>query len=123
MARKKSEEDITWDKIFSTISYEIDLPAKYIKDAVIKTKTGKRIKLTGKEFASVMEQERMVDPQEAIIESARVRIDFEKIKDDVNKFALSSLKKSGNRYRKNKHQLAAQASFAKKSDDNQQTPV
>ena len=115
MARKKSPEDLVWDQIFSSIMFEIEPPAKYIKDAVVKTKTGKRIKLTGQEFASVMEQERMVDPDQAIIESCRVTLDFEKIKEDINKFALGSLKKSSSRYKKSKSQTTMQTKLKPKT--------
>jgi hypothetical protein len=115
MARKKSPEDLVWDQIFSSIVFEIEPPAKYIKDAVVRTKTGKRIKLTGQEFASVMEQERMVDPDQAIIESCRVTLDFEKIKEDINKFALGSLKKSSSRYKKSKNQSVIQTKLKPKT--------
>jgi hypothetical protein len=114
MPRKKSPEDLVWDKIFSSISYEIEPPAKYIKDAVIRTKTGKRIKLTGPEFVTVIEQERMMDPEQAIIESCRVTLDFEKIKEDINKFALGSLKKSSSRYKKSKSQTIVQSKLKPK---------
>ena len=118
MARKKSPEDLVWDRIFSSINFEVEPPAKYIKDAVIKTKTGKRIKLTGQEFVTVIEQERLMDPDHAIIESCRVTLDFEKIKEDINKFALGSLKKSSSRYKKSKNQTVIQAKLKpKKTSD------
>lgn len=106
MARKKSAEDLEWDKIFSTIVFEMEPPAKYIKNAIVQTKYGKKIKLNGKEFENAMMHERFVDPEDAIIESCKVNIDFELLKDDINKFALNVLKKSERRYKKSKTQLS-----------------
>ena len=38
-----------------------------------------------------------------------MKIDFEKIKEDVNKFAIGAIKKSCRRYRKSRQQLSTQA--------------
>ena len=96
MAKKKTQDDLTWEQIFSSISFEIEPPVKYIKDVLIRTKTGRRIRLTGREFVAVMEQERQMDPEHAMIQSCRVTLDFEKIKGDIDRFAVGLLKKSTN---------------------------
>jgi hypothetical protein len=104
MARRKSPEDQEWDYIFNNIILETEPEPKYIKQAVIHTRTGQKYKLSGTEFANIMEHERSLDPQEAVIESCKLTLDFQKIKDDVNKFALRSFQKSSKRYAKSKRQ-------------------
>jgi hypothetical protein len=100
MARRKSPEDVEWDNIFNNLSFDTEPHHKYIKQAVIKTKTGKRFKLNGLEFSSIMEQERNMDPADAMVESCKVTLDFQKIKTDVTRFAVQSLAKSARRHRK-----------------------
>ena len=104
MARKKSPEDLEWEHIFSAISFDAEPDPKYIKEATVRTKTGKRFKLTGYEFANVMEQERNMDPDHAIVASCKVVLDFEKLKTDINKFALGALKRAGQKHSKSSRQ-------------------
>lgn len=120
MARRKSPEDVEWETIFNNLSFDAEPHHKYIKQAVIKTKTGKRFKLNGLEFSSIMEQERSMDPADAMVESCKVTLDFQKIKTDVTKFALQSLAKSARRHRKS----SAQNKFARalKTLQNSRTP-
>lgn len=106
MTYNKTNDDHAWDHIFSTISFDFDPPAKYIKAAVIQTKTGKKVKLTAQEYMSVMEQERQIDPKHAIVKSCRVTLDFEKLKTDIDRFALAAVKKAGARFRKSRSQIA-----------------
>ena len=113
MAKKKTQDDLTWEQIFSSISFEIEPPVKYIKDVLIRTKTGRRIRLTGREFVAVMEQERQMDPEHAMIQSCRVTLDFEKIKGDIDRFAVGLLKKSSSRYKKSRAQTALAAQLKK----------
>jgi hypothetical protein len=105
MAKKKTPEDLTWEHIFNSVSFDFDPPVKYIKDVLVQTKGGKKIRLSGREFVAVMEQERQLDPEHAIIESCRVNLDFERLKIDIEKFASALLKKSSGKYRKSRSQL------------------
>jgi len=109
MAKKKTAEDLEWEAIFNSISFDTEPPAKYIKDAVVRTRYGKRIKLSGKEFVSVMEQERMMDPEDALIESCKVSLDFDRLKQDITRFANSVLKKASSRYKKSRAQTSQAA--------------
>ena len=104
MARRKTPEDLEWEQIFSAIQFDSEPDPKYIKEAVIRTKTGKRFKLNGTEFSSVMEQERSMDPEHAIVESCKITLDFQKIKNDVTKFAVNSLSRSARRFAKSSKQ-------------------
>jgi hypothetical protein len=104
MARKKSPEDLEWEHIFSALEFDQEPHPKYIKQAVIRTKTGKRFRLNGEEFITVMEQERNMHPDHAVVESCKITLDYEKIRTDVNKFAVSSLNKVSRLHPKSKIQ-------------------
>ncbi len=109
MARKKTPEDLEWEAIFSSISYHFEPHPKYIKNAVVHTKFGKRLRLSGKDFVEVMEQERMMDPEETFIESCKVTLDFDKLKEDISRYASSVLKKASSRYQKSRKQTQSAA--------------
>lgn len=113
MARRKTPEDLEWEQIFSAIQFDSEPDPKYIKEAVIRTKTGKRFKLNGVEFSSVMEQERSMDPEHAIVESCKITLDFQKIKQDVTKFAVGSLDKSAKRFAKSSRQRTQSRAMSK----------
>lgn len=104
MARKKTTEDLEWETIFNSINYHLEPHPKYIKNAIVYTKYGKRLRLTGKEFVEVMEQERLMDPDDALIESCKVTLDFDKLKQDISRYANSVLKRASSRYKKSKKQ-------------------
>jgi hypothetical protein len=111
--KKKTSEDLEWEQIFNTIEFESEPDPRYIKTATITTKTGKKYKLNGHEFSSVMEHERNLDPEEAVIASCKVTLDFQKIKNDVTSFAVKSLDKSARRYPKSKRQQSQKRTIGK----------
>lgn len=115
MARKKTPEDLEWEHIFSAIQFDSEPDAKYIKEAVIKTKTGKKFKLNGFEFTNVMEQERHMDPEDAIVESCKITLDFQKIKQDVTRFAINSLERAAKRYPKSTRQRSQTRTIRKQA--------
>mgnify|MGYP003351639322 CR=1 FL=1 len=45
MARRKSPEDLEWEYIFSNVVLETEPEPKYIKQAVVHTRTGQKYKL------------------------------------------------------------------------------
>ena len=104
MARKKSPEDQEWENIFNAITFDAEPDPKYIKEATVKTISGKRYKLSGYEFANVMEQERQAPPEHAIVESCKVILDFEKLKADISSFADKALRKASRRHPKSSRQ-------------------
>jgi hypothetical protein len=93
MARRKTTQDAEWDQIFDAISFDVEPDPKYIKEATIRTVSGKQFKLNGTEFHNVMEQERMLPPEEAVVASCKVKLDLERIKSDVNQFVEKALRK------------------------------
>lgn len=104
MAKRKSPEDQAWESIFNAISFDVEPDPKYIKEATIKTVTGKRYKLSGVEFANVMHHERYLPPEEAVVESCKVILDFEKLKTDITLFAEKALRKVSRRHPKSSRQ-------------------
>jgi hypothetical protein len=115
MARKKSPEDLEWEQIFNAIEFESEPDPRYIKTATITTKSGKKFKLNGHEFSNVMEHERNLDPEEAVIASCKVTLDFQKIKNDVTSFAIKSLDRSARRYPKSRSQQSQKRSISRAS--------
>ena len=113
MAKRKTPEDLEWEQIFSALQFDTEPDPKYIKQAVIETKTGKKFKLSGAEFHDVMAQEREMSPEHAVIVSCKITLDFHKIKTDVNRFAVTSLTKSAKRHAYSKSQLKIRRTLAK----------
>lgn len=113
MARRKTPEDQEWEFIFNSISFDVEPDPKYIKEATIRTVTGKRYKLSGIEFANVMHHERHLPPEEAVVESCKVTLDFEKLKSDITLFAEKALRKVSRRHPKSARQKAYQAKMRK----------
>lgn len=98
MARRKNPQDAEWDSIFDAISFDVEPDPKYIKEATIRTVTGKQFKLNGFEFHNVMEHERMLPPEEAVVASCKVKLNFELIKSDITQFVEKHLSKVSRRH-------------------------
>jgi hypothetical protein len=113
MAKRKTPEDLEWDQIFSTLQFDSEPDPKYIKQAVVETITGKKFKLSGPEFHDVMAHEREQAPEHAVIVSCKITLDFQKIKADVNRFAVNILQKSARRHALSKSQLRSRRALAK----------
>jgi hypothetical protein len=113
MAKRKTPEDLEWEQIFSALQFETEPDPKYIKQAVVETKTGKKFRLSGPEFHDVMMHEREQAPEHAAIVSCKITLDFHKIKSDVTKFAVNCLSKSARRHALSRGQLKARRALAK----------
>lgn len=113
MAKRKTPEDLEWEQIFSALQFDTEPDPKYIKQAVVETRTGKKFKLSGAEFHDVMMHEREQAPDQAVIVSCKITLDFHKIKTDVTKFAVNSLGKSARRHALSRSQLRARRALAK----------
>jgi hypothetical protein len=105
MAKRKSPEDLEWEHIFSALEFDTEPDPKYIKQAVIETKTGKRFRLSGSEFHNVMMQEREMGPEHGVVTSCKITLDFQKLKADVDKFAITMLTKLTKQHAQSKAQL------------------
>jgi hypothetical protein len=86
MSRSKSTTD-GWDMIFDDLILESDPPpTKYIKDAVIVTKSGSRFKVSAEDFGEMVARQKEIGPENSDIFSCSLNIDFTRIKRDVNRW-------------------------------------
>ena len=90
MPKAKSSNDM-WDDIIESLVLETEPPAKYIKDAIIVTKTGSSYKLSADDFADLVAREKSIPTEQSDIQHCSVSIDFTRIKRDVNKWSMSMI--------------------------------
>jgi hypothetical protein len=86
MARLPKSDDV-WNEIFESLVLDSEPPIEYIKNVVITTKTGVRLKVSAIDFAQILERERFIHPEESDILSCRLAINFDKVRKDVNQWA------------------------------------
>lgn len=86
MARLPKSDDV-WNEIFESLVLDNEPPIEYIKNVVITTKTGVRLKVSALDFAQILERERFIHPEESDILSCRLAINFDKVRKDVNQWA------------------------------------
>ena len=86
MSRSKSTTD-GWDIIFDDLILESDPPpTKYIKDAIIVTKSGSRFKVSAEDFSEMVARQKEIGLENSDIFSCSLNIDFTRIKRDVNRW-------------------------------------
>lgn len=85
MAKGKKSID-AWDEIIESLILEIEPPIRYIKDAIVVTKSGITYKLSPADFADLVEKEKSISPEQSEIHHCSLSIDFTRIKRDVNKW-------------------------------------
>jgi len=83
----KNNTDNVWEEIFDSLILTSEPPQKYIKKVIITTTNGDIIGMSAQEFSAVLEQEKRLPPGTSDIQSARMSLDFNKIKKDVDKWA------------------------------------
>lgn len=86
MARLPKSDEV-WNEIFESLVLDSEPPIEYIKNVVITTKTGVRLKVSAIDFAQILERERFIHPEESDILSCRLAINFDKVRKDVNQWA------------------------------------
>lgn len=87
MPKARSSNDI-WDEIIDSLVLETEPPTKYIKDAIIVTKSGTSYRISANDFADLVAREKSIPPEQSEIQHCSVSIDFTRIKRDVNKWSL-----------------------------------
>lgn len=85
MASKKPV-DTVWEEIFDSLVLESEPPHKYVKRVIITTRDGRTFHVTPEDFAALIEHERSLPPGSGAIMSAKMSLDFAKIKRDVDKW-------------------------------------
>jgi len=81
--------DAVWEDIFNSLTIENEPPTRYIKSVIIQTKDGSVLKVSGKSFAEIIEQERHLTPGESEIYSCKMSINFTKLRADVESWCGS----------------------------------
>jgi len=93
----KKNVDTVWNDIFDSLELEVE-PPEYIKKITVYTVDGRAMNITPEDFASLIEYESNLPISHREIQSARMILDFAKIKRDVNKWSdnfFGSLDKTG----------------------------
>jgi len=86
MSRYKANSD-GWDMIFDNLILDSDPPpTKYIKDAVIVTKSVSKFKVSAEDFSAMVAQQKELGFENSDIYSCSLNIDFTRIKRDVNRW-------------------------------------
>jgi hypothetical protein len=83
--------DAAWDEIFNSLTIENEPPVRYIRSVIIQTKDGSVIKVSGKHFADIIEQERDLNPNESEISSCKMSINFPRLRADVDAWTADLL--------------------------------
>lgn len=86
MARKNNSDEV-WNDIFDSLVLDNEPPFEYIKNVIITTKTGLRLRVSAVDFAQILERERFLTPDESDILSCKLAINFDKLRKDVDDWA------------------------------------
>ena len=90
MARRSSIDDV-WNEIFDSLVLDNEPPFEYVKNVVITTKTGVRLRVSALDFAQILERERFLTPDESDILSCKLSINFDKVRRDVDEWVSQAL--------------------------------
>lgn len=90
MARKSTSDDI-WNEIFDSLVLDNEPPFEYIKNVLITTKAGVRLRVSAIDFAHILERERYLTPEESDILSCKLAINFDKVRRDVDDWAEQAM--------------------------------
>lgn len=79
--------DTVWEDIFDSLILEAEPPHRYVKRVTITTKDGQTFSISPQDFSALIEQEKQLPPGLGEIQSAKMSLDFNKIKKDVDKWS------------------------------------
>ena len=94
----KKPVDSVWEEIFDSLVLEAEPPQKYVKRVIVTTKDGHVYTVSPQDFTALIEQEKYLPPGLGEIQSARMSLDFNRIKRDVDRWSddfISSFDKTG----------------------------
>ncbi len=86
MTTKKPADEV-WEEIFDSLVVEAEPPQKYVKRVTITTRDGSTFSVSPQDFSTMIEQEKNLPPGQSDIMSARMSLDFTRIKRDVERWA------------------------------------
>jgi hypothetical protein len=83
--------DTVWEDIFDSLILEAEPPHRYVKRVTITTKDGQTFSISPQDFSALIEQEKQLPPGLGEIQSAKMSLDFNRIKKDVDKWSQDLL--------------------------------
>lgn len=86
MSTKKPADEV-WEDIFDSLVVEAEPPQKYVKRVTITTRDGSTFSVSPQDFSALIEQERGLPSGYGDILSARMSLDFNRIKRDIDRWA------------------------------------
>ena len=86
MSTKKPADEV-WEEIFDSLVVEAEPPQKYVKRVTITTRDGSTFSVSPQDFSALIEQERDLPSGHGDILSARMSLDFNRIKRDIDRWA------------------------------------
>jgi len=86
MTTKKPADEV-WDDIFDSLVLAAEPPQKYVKRVTVTTRDGNTFSVSPQDFSALLEQERSLPTGYSDIMSARMCLDFTKIKRDIDRWA------------------------------------
>jgi hypothetical protein len=86
MSTKKPADEV-WEDIFDSLVVEAEPPQKYVKRVTITTRDGTTFSVSPQDFSALIEQEKDLPNGYGDILSARMSLDFGRIKRDVDRWA------------------------------------
>lgn len=84
-SNSKTSVDI-WEEIFNDLILESEPPVRYIKDAIIITRSGTTYRVSPDDYMSIIARAKTAGPAHSDIHSCSLSINFSKIKRDVNRW-------------------------------------
>lgn len=86
MSNSKTTPDV-WEEIFNDLILESEPPVRYIKDAIIITRSGASYRVSPDDYVNIISRAKTAGPENSDIQSCSLSIDFSRIKRDVNRWA------------------------------------
>jgi hypothetical protein len=90
MATKNTTDNV-WEEIFDSLILNAEPPPKYVKRVTVTTTKGEIINMTPQDFSTLLRHEKSLPPGVSDIQSARLSLDFNKIRKDVDKWTEDML--------------------------------
>ena len=87
----KNTVDTIWTEIFNTLVITSEPPTRYIKKVIVLTTSGDTLTMSPEDFSNLLDYEKSLPPGTGDIQSARMTLDYTKIRKDVDKWTSQVL--------------------------------
>jgi len=83
--------DTIWTEIFNNLVITSEPPTRYIKKVIVLTTSGDTLTMSPQDFSNLLDYEKSLPPGTGDIQSARMTLDYTKIRKDVDKWTSQVL--------------------------------